>query len=106
MTDHISQKKKGQLTAARVNTPCARPLPPNAGKGRKPGVPNRLNTDLKRMITSALNTAGGEEYLVEQAKNNPTVFLALLSRLIPRNVKTSVSAEVRISLTERIKVAR
>lgn len=81
-------------------------LPPNAGKGRKPGVPNRLNADLKHMILSALASVGGEAYLIEQAKNNPAVFLALLSKLIPRDVKASVSAEVEISLAERIKRAR
>lgn len=80
--------------------------PPNAGKGRKPGVPNRLNADLKNMILSALRAVGGEQYLIEQAQNNPAVFLALLSKLIPRDVKASVSAEVEISLAERIKNAR
>ncbi len=106
MTEFISQKNREQLTAAKVNIPNERPLPPNAGKGRKPGVPNRLNADLKHMILSALASVGGEAYLIEQAKKNPAVFLALLSKLIPRDVKASVSADVEISLAERIKNAR
>ena len=106
MTYDVSDEKKNRLTAAIDKEPRERPLPPNAGKGRKPGVPNRINADLKHMILSALASVGGEAYLIEQAKNNPAVFLALLSKLIPRDVKASVSAEVEISLAERIKMAR
>jgi hypothetical protein len=29
--------------------------PPAAGMGRKPGVPNKITTDLKEMILGALN---------------------------------------------------
>lgn len=62
-----------------------RKLPPNAGKGRRAGVPNRLNANIRRMVLEALNSVGGEAYLAEQAIKNPTAFLALLSKLIPRD---------------------
>ena len=39
------------------------------------------------MIIAALDSAGGEQYLVEQARQNPTAFLALLGRIIPSEVR-------------------
>ena len=65
----------------------AKRLPPNAGKGRKKGVPNRITASVKEMILAALDSVGGEQYLVEQARQNPTAFLALIGRIIPSEVK-------------------
>lgn len=80
--------------------------PPNAGKGRKAGVPNRLHADLKQMILSALHQVGGEAYLAEQARSNPAVFLALLSKLIPRensaDYKTGLTLNVVTGIPEAI----
>ena len=41
--------------------------PPNAGKGRKPGSQNKVPKALKEMILGALERAGGEDYLLQQA---------------------------------------
>jgi hypothetical protein len=38
------------------------------------------------MIIGALNTAGGEAYLVRQAEKAPAAFLALLGRVLPLQV--------------------
>lgn len=61
-----------------------RALPPNAGKGRKAGTPNRIGSEIKTMILGALETAGGEAYLAEQATLNPVAFMALLAKILPR----------------------
>ena len=37
--------------------------------GRQKGTPNKFSRDVKEMILVALNQAGGEEYLLRQAKN-------------------------------------
>jgi hypothetical protein len=55
----------------------------NAGKGRPKGVPNKLNKQLKEMILGALDTAGGEDYLVTQSRENPTAFLTLIGKVLP-----------------------
>ena len=55
----------------------------NAGKGRRKGVPNRINRDVKEMVLQALNKAGGAQYLVEQAQANPSAFLTLVGRILP-----------------------
>lgn len=60
--------------------------PPNAGKGRKKGVPNKLTGELKDMILSALSKAGGVTYLQQQAEKNPGPFLALVGKVLPMQV--------------------
>ena len=54
-----------------------------AGAGRKPGVPNKLSSDVKAMILGALEDAGGREYLLTQAVNNPAAFLTLVGKVLP-----------------------
>lgn len=61
--------------------------PPNAGKGRPKGSPNKITADLKRAILEAAEAAGEEGgtvgYLTEQAKTNPASFLTLLGKVLP-----------------------
>ena len=61
--------------------------PPNAGKGRKAGTPNKLTTALKDMILQALSDAGGVEYLKVQAVDNPNAFLTLVGKVLPFQIK-------------------
>ena len=72
-----------------------KPRPPNAGKGRPKGTPNKVTGELKEMILGALDEAGGQKYLVQQAAGNPTAFLALLGRVLPRQVDATLEATVR-----------
>ena len=58
---------------------------PGASKtgGRRAGTPNRITTDVRAIILAALDRVGGQDYLVQQAHNNPKAFMSLLGRLIP-----------------------
>jgi hypothetical protein len=58
--------------------------PPNAGKGRPRGAANTMTRSLRDMILGALDDAGGQAYLAEQAHQNPAAFLTLLGRVLPR----------------------
>jgi hypothetical protein len=60
--------------------------PPNAGKGRPKGVPNKLTTELKDMILQALSNKGGVVYLEKQADENPHAFLTLVGKVLPLQV--------------------
>ena len=64
--------------------------PPNAGKGRPKGVPNKITADLKRAILEALEAAGGEGgsvgYLTTQAATNPASFMTLVGKVLPTTV--------------------
>lgn len=57
--------------------------PPAAGIGKKPGTLNHNTKLVKDMVAKALEMAGGETYLLSQAKDNPTAFLTLVGKLIP-----------------------
>lgn len=73
--------------------------PPNAGKGRKAGTPNKVSGQLKDMILKALDKAGGVNYLVKQAEESPNAFLALVGKVLPMQVagpSGAVSAPRRV----------
>lgn len=54
----------------------------NRGLGRKKGSENRIPKSVKDMILAALENAGGQQYLEEQARQNPVAFLSLVGKLI------------------------
>lgn len=54
--------------------------------GRVKGTPNKLTGALKDMILSALDTAGGVNYLVAQAHDNPSAFMTLVGKVLPLQV--------------------
>lgn len=70
------------------------PRPP--GAGRKPGQKNRDGLQLKHMILTALDNAGGTEYLTQQAKKNPAVFLKLVAQCIPKDIKLGHNVQISI----------
>ena len=56
------------------------------GSGRKPGVPNKINADLKEMILGALSDVGGRDYLALRAKDTPAAFLTLIGKVLPMQI--------------------
>lgn len=76
--------------------------PPNMGKGRRFGVPNRINKELREMVLGALESVGGQGYLEEQArKSKPEAFLRLVGQCLPRDVKITAPMALKISLVSR-----
>lgn len=61
------------------------------GGGNRKGSPNKINKEVKDMILGALNEAGGQDYLLTQAKNNPVAFLSLVGKIIPKDLNAKVS---------------
>ena len=68
--------------------------------GRAKGVPNKVSSDLKSMILTALSEVGGKDYLVEQAKENPTAFLTLVGKVLPKEVHVDLTARIAAMSTE------
>lgn len=71
--------------------------------GRKKGTPNHTTQAVKDMITQALDEAGGVEYLVNQAKENPKAFLSLVGRVLPLQVTGDGGGPVQTSITVSFK---
>ncbi len=64
--------------------------PPNAGKGRKKGVPNKRTTAVKEALELAFQGIGGVKALVEWAKENRGDFYGKLwIKLLPIAVATA-----------------
>lgn len=63
--------------------------------GRQKGAPNVL-PDLRALTLRALIKAGGVEYLTAQAIANPGPFLGLLGKVMPREVHTELSGELKV----------
>lgn len=72
--------------------------PPNAGKGRVKGTPNKITKALKDMILGALDDAGGQEYLAARAKDNPAAFLTLVGKVLPLQVTGDKDAPLQIQI--------
>lgn len=72
----------------------ARPKHPKAGPGRPKGSRNVITKALKDLILGALEDAGGQAYLAEQAGKNPTAFLSLIGRVLPLQIKEGGSDPV------------
>ena len=60
-----------------------------ASKGTRPpggsrkGIPNRITADVRAMILGALDEAGGQQYLVRMAGEQPVAFMTLLGKVLP-----------------------
>jgi hypothetical protein len=74
-------------------------VPPNAGKGRKPGSRNKVGADIRAMVHTALVKAGGVKYLQTQAEENPSAFLALVGKTLPKDVNLSADGGLSLSIT-------
>jgi hypothetical protein len=50
------------------------------------------------MIQNALLTAGGEEYLVKQARENASAFLALVGKTLPKDINLAATGNLYLSI--------
>ena len=62
-----------------------KPGSPKTG-GRTKGTPNKLTADVKGMILQALDKAGGVDYLLTQAHDNPSAFMTLVGKVLPKEM--------------------
>ena len=65
-----------------------------SGSGRPRGSENALSQDVKGMVLSALDELGGQDFLTEQARENPVAFLTLIGKMIPRQVNADIGSSI------------
>lgn len=70
--------------------------------GRQKGTPNKMTAAVKDMIITALDKAGGVDYLVRQASENPGPFMTLVGKVLPLQVTgengEAIKTEARLAL--------
>lgn len=71
-------------------------------EGRPANVPNKITKDLRAMILGALDSAGGERYLAEQAAESPAAFLTLVGKCLPKDINLTA----KLSLADLVREAR
>ena len=68
----------------------------NPPGGSRKGRPNKVTKALKEMIQDALTEVGGSDYLVKQAEENPTAFMTLLGRTLPKDLNLDAKGPVTV----------
>lgn len=97
--------------------PSTKRMPPNAGKGRVAGVPNKTTGTLKEAILKAAAISGAKidpgasdglvAYLVDIADNHKKVMGGLISRVLPTEIGIDKeSADALQALAEAIEEGR
>jgi hypothetical protein len=70
--------------------------------GRTKGTPNKTTKALKEMILGALDQAGGEAYLLQQAQENPNAFLTLVGKVLPTTLAGDPNNPVTVTTIKRV----
>jgi len=66
---------------------------PQPKGGSRKGKPNKATALIKDMIEGALQDVGGRAYLSRQAEENPSAFMGLLGKILPRDVNLGGQAD-------------
>jgi hypothetical protein len=69
------------------------------GPGRPKGVQNKTTKAVKEMVLAALDQAGGIDYLVRQADENPTAFMTLVGKVLPLQLSGDAENPIKSDIT-------
>jgi hypothetical protein len=69
------------------------------GPGRPKGVQNKTTKAIKEMVLAALDQAGGTDYLVRQADENPTAFMTLVGKVLPLQLSGDAENPIKTDIT-------
>lgn len=70
------------------------------GRGRPKGVPNKFGAQVKDMFLEALERVGDVDWLEEQAREHPKVFLASITKMIPSAVEAKVEHSTTVKVVD------
>jgi hypothetical protein len=76
--------------------------PPNAGKGRVKGVPNKSTAAVKAAMIEAFDQLGGVPSLVKWGKDNQGEFYKLWIRLLPTEVSGPDGAPIQAQILDGV----
>lgn len=69
------------------------------GAGRPTGVPNKIHADVKAGILEAFERAGGPEYLLKIAVEDPRTFCGLLGKVLPMQLVGDPNRPVALTIS-------
>jgi len=80
--------------------PAIPPKPPKGTRwgGRAKGTPNKVNQSIREAIQMAFEQAGGVEYLVRLAQEDPKTFVPLLIKTMPPEPKVPQEGGLNIHI--------
>ena len=67
-----------------------------AGKGRPKGVKNKF-TNLKTSFLAVYNRLGGDDALLEYAKEHPTEYYRMLHTMLPKEIQAEVRNDIMLT---------
>lgn len=79
------------MSDTKIEQTAKKRKPPRAGMGRPVGATNKTTKAVKEMLMAALDELNGQEYFLEQARENPAAFMSLVGKLIPTEVKNQLT---------------
>lgn len=106
MDSEVKKSSKVLSVAEAASLQPTKKRPPNAGKGRVKGVPNKVTGQLKEMILGALSDVGGQDYLVRQAEENPSAFMGLIAKVLPTELKSADPGGLIVTVQTGVPVER
>lgn len=62
--------------------------------GRPKGSTGHQNKAIKDMILASLDEVGGKDYFVRQAMENPTAYLALVGKVVPKDLEVTIRKSI------------
>ena len=70
------------------------------GSGLKKGQQLTKTLVLTEMIDGALSELGGMKWLVEQGRENPTAFMSLIGKRLPKDINISLPTEINVTINK------
>ena len=81
--------KVGADSGKRASNPSRGSKPGERRGGRTKGTPNKMTRTIKAAIEEAFAKAGGADYLVTMATQQPAAFMTLLGKVLPTQLEHS-----------------
>lgn len=78
--------------------------PPNAGKGRTPGIPNKTTRAAKEAIAAAAEGLGGVDRLIEWAKEDPLNERTFWGTIYPKLIPVTLAGDTENPVVARIEL--
>ena len=72
------------------------------GAGRKKGSISKINKDIREAIKESFDELGGVSYLVKMGKEQPASYMALLSKILPKEVNINHREATLEKLCEKL----